>query len=55
MAHGQGTLTYANGDHYVGEWKDDLKHGQGTLTYANGDQEEGIWGEGEFLYENKGK
>jgi len=25
------------------------------LTYANGDQEEGIWGEGEFLYENKGK
>ena len=33
-----GTYTYASGNKYVGEWKDDKMHGQGTYTYANGDQ-----------------
>jgi hypothetical protein len=36
--NGQGTLTYANGDKYEGEWKDDLKNGQGTFTWANGNK-----------------
>ncbi|MDC0139867.1 hypothetical protein OAI04_03520, partial [Hyphomicrobiales bacterium] len=27
----------ANGDIYVGEFKDGLRNGQGTLTYVNGD------------------
>ena len=35
---GQGTYTYANGDKYVGEWKDGVMHGQGTFTWANGDK-----------------
>ncbi len=30
---GQGTYTYANGDKYVGEWRDNLPNGQGTMTY----------------------
>ena len=34
----EGTATYANGDKYVGEWKDGNKHGQGTYTYADGDK-----------------
>ena len=31
-----GTYTFANGDKYVGEWKDDKKHGQGTYTWGKG-------------------
>jgi len=49
------THTYADGSQYVGEFKDDLFNGQGTYTYVSGRQLEGIWGDGEFLYENKGK
>ena len=30
--HGQGTLTYTNGDKYEGEWKDGRWNGQGTYT-----------------------
>ncbi|SVD17076.1 uncharacterized protein METZ01_LOCUS369930, partial [marine metagenome] len=33
--------TFANGDVYVGEWKDGLQNGQGTYTFANGDVYEG--------------
>jgi len=29
-----GDITYVNGDHYVGEWKDGKRHGQGTLYLA---------------------
>ena len=29
-----GTLTFANGDKYVGEWRDNKLHGQGTETYG---------------------
>ena len=31
-----GTITYASGDIYVGEWKDNKRNGQGTITYVNG-------------------
>jgi len=34
--NGQGTLTYSNGDRYVGEWRNGKKHGKGSYTYANG-------------------
>jgi len=34
--HGYGTYTYADGQKYMGEHKDDKKHGQGTKTRANG-------------------
>jgi len=47
------TYTFANGNKYVGEWKDDKRNGQGTFTYADGTIEEGIWKDGEFLYAQK--
>ena len=36
MWHGQGTYTHADGNKYVGEWKDDKRNGQGTVTFASG-------------------
>ena len=44
--NGQGTRTYANGDKYVGEFKDDIRNGQGTLTYANGNKYVGEYKDG---------
>ena len=35
--HGQGTYTAANGDKYVGQWKDNKRHGLGKYTFANGE------------------
>jgi hypothetical protein len=40
---GQGTFTFANGDKYVGEYKDGKRDGQGTSTYANGDTCSGLF------------
>jgi hypothetical protein len=31
---GHGTMTFANGDEYVGEWRQDLRHGRGSFTFA---------------------
>lgn len=31
-----GTFIWADGDQYVGGWKDDKKHGQGAYTWADG-------------------
>ena len=33
-----GTYTWADGEQYVGEWKDNKRTGQGTYTYASGDK-----------------
>ena len=41
------TWTKANGDEYVGGWKDNAEHGQGILTYADGTVVEGLWNEGQ--------
>jgi hypothetical protein len=41
-----GTYTYANGDKYVGEWREDQKHGLGTNIYANGRKEVGSFKDG---------
>jgi hypothetical protein len=35
---GFGTYIHANGDTYIGDYKDDKRNGKGTLTYANGDK-----------------
>ena len=32
----KGTLTFPNGDKYIGEFKDGKKHGKGTSTWDNG-------------------
>ena len=36
--NGHGTMTFANGDKYVGEFKDQKFNGQGVYTFANGDK-----------------
>ena len=36
--NGQGTYTFADGDKYIGEYKDDKMNGQGTYTFADGDK-----------------
>jgi hypothetical protein len=41
-----GTYTSANGDKYVGEYKDGKMDGQGTYTWANGDKYVGEWKDG---------
>ena len=51
--NGQGTLTWASGDKYVGEWKDGKRNGQGTYTYTSGAAQEGIWKDNEFLNAQK--
>ena len=38
-----GTYTNANGDKYVGEWKDNKINGQGAYTWAGGDKYIGEW------------
>lgn len=56
---GFGTLTYADGDKYVGNWLDGKMHGHGTYVYADGDTYEGEWkddkrhGKGTVTYRNE--
>jgi hypothetical protein len=38
-----GTYTWASGDTYVGEFKDNKQHGQGTYTWASGNKYVGEW------------
>ncbi len=51
-----GTYTFADGDKYVGEWRDDKRNGQGTATYADGGKYVGEWrdnkrhGQGTYTY-----
>jgi|TARA_B110000116_G_scaffold258885_1_gene260442 hypothetical protein len=42
----KGTMTYPDGDKYVGEWKDGKGHGQGTYTWASGSKYVGEWKDG---------
>jgi len=44
--NGYGTCTYADGDKYVGEWKNGKKDGNGTCTYADGSKYVGEWKNG---------
>lgn len=39
--NGHGTLVYANGGRYVGQWGNGMRNGQGTDYFANGDIYEG--------------
>jgi len=51
ILEGLGSLTYPDGDKYVGEWKDGKKHGQGIITYVDkylGGKYSGGWKDGEF-------
>ena len=44
--NGLGTHTYANGEKYVGEYKDDKRNGQGTYTWPNGNKYVGEFKDG---------
>ena len=46
------TITWANGDTYVGEFIDSKRHGQGTKTNADGSEMKGIWEEGGLVESN---
>ena len=54
-AYGE-TISYDNGDKYIGEVSNGVPHGQGTFTFANGDKYVGEWknflyhGHGTFIY-----
>jgi hypothetical protein len=41
-----GAETYANGNKYVGEYKDGKANGQGTVTYLDGEKYVGEWKDG---------
>ena len=47
--NGQGTFTFAEGDKYVGEWKDGKQNGQGTYTFASGIKAVGYFMNGEYI------
>jgi len=59
--HGQGTLVWANGDRYDGDFKLNIRDGQGTLTWVNGNKYSGQFrnnkfsGEGVYNYKNGDK
>ena len=36
MRNGKGTMKYANGDVYEGDWVDNQKEGKCSLIYKNG-------------------
>jgi len=44
--NGQGSMTYALGLTYTGEWKDGQRHGQGIITDADGSSYSGQWKDG---------
>ena len=41
--HGQGTMTYADGSIYFGEWKDGKRHGKGLRTFPDCGEYFGEW------------
>src|ERR1043166_8379456 len=55
------TLTYANGDVYVGETVDGKRHGEGVYTYKDGRRYTGAWqddkrqGQGTMTFPNGDK
>ena len=43
LSHGKGTMTYLNGDKFVGSWKEGEKDGFGTYYYKDGNSTFGFW------------
>ena len=44
----EGTETFANGNKYVGEYKNGLPNGKGTFTFASGSKYVGEWKDGKY-------
>jgi len=52
LPHGQGTLVYANGAMYIGNWKKGFRHGVGKYIVSLKDGEsikDGIWKKDKFI------
>jgi len=45
----RGTVIYANGNKYVGEYQNGERHGQGIHILKNGEKQEGIWENGKLV------
>ena len=45
--HGRGSMAYANGEGYEGDWEAGVPHGFGTATYGGGESYTGDWVDGE--------
>ena len=50
--NGYEIYTSADGDKYIGEWKDGKENGQGTYTFANGTVDKGIWKNNQLIEPN---
>ena len=44
--HGRGTLQYADGTIYEGDFAHNKRHGRGRISYASGEQYQGEWFKG---------
>ena len=58
LPHGKGTIFYAEGATYIGEWKKGLRQGEGKYTFKVDGKElikEGIWKKDKFIGEKNKK
>ena len=46
--HGQGKITFGNGDYYQGEWKEDKRDGFGVYLSAYGQKFKANWKDGKL-------
>lgn len=46
QCHGEGKMTYFNGNTYIGHWVNDEINGYGTMTYKSMHEYTGMWKEG---------
>ena len=46
--NGQGTMSYPDGEKYVGQWKNRGRSGQGTEIWPNGEKYVGQWKHDDF-------
>ena len=42
-------MVYANGNQYIGQWKNNRRHGVGKLILTTGKIQEGDWEKDQFL------
>lgn len=47
-AHGEGVMTWPDGQRYEGEWRVGEYNGRGVMTWPDGTRYEGEWREGDF-------
>jgi len=43
-----GEIVFENGDHYKGEFSEDMPHGMGKMTYKDGSKVKGRWHHGKI-------